>query len=337
MKVVTFGELMLRLSPPNNQRILQSKSYCSSYAGSEANVAVSLSMFGIASKFITALPDNIIGKTAMSQLMSHGVDTSDILHLDGRIGIYFVESGYSQRPSSVIYDRNNSVISNTKISDFNWNSLLESYDWFHFSGITPALSKELAFICEQALMEAKKLGLTVSCDLNYRNKLWSKEEASRVMKRYMKYIDVLIGNEEDAKIIFGFDYTTQDSQNINLNDYESIMREIHKVYGIKKIYFTLRESINATRNKWSSIGFDGELFFVSRKYDIDILDRLGAGDSFSAGIIYSEINKLPTQEIVDFATAASCLKHTIHEDFNIVTLDEVKSLMNGKETGRIKR
>lgn len=337
MKVVTFGELLLRLTPPSNQRILQSKCFNSSYAGSEANVAVSLSSLGITTSFITALPDDIIGKTALSQLRFHGVETSDIIFNDGRIGIYFVESGYSQRPSKVIYDRKYSVISNTNTSDFNWSLLLASYDWFHFSGITPALSEDLATICEEALIEAKRLGLTVSCDLNYRKKLWSKEEASCIMSRYMKYIDVLIGNEEDAKIIFGFDYSTKDSQNIQIDHYESIIRNINKKHGIKKIYFTLRESINATRNKWSSIGFDSGKIFVSRKYDIDILDRLGAGDSFSAGIIYSEINKYSMQQTVDFATAASCLKHTIHEDFNIVTLDEVKSLMDGTGSGRIKR
>jgi len=328
---------MLRLSPPDNNRIMQSKSFNSSYAGSEANVSVSLSRFGIQSKFISALPSNIIGHTALSQLRYHGVDTSDILFKEGRIGIYFVESGYSQRPSLVVYDRKSSVIANTKTTDYNWKTIFESNDWFHFSGITPALSKELSQACENALIEAKKMGLRVSCDLNFRNKLWSKEKASSVMRRYMKYIDVLIGNEEDAKIIFGFDYTDNDSQKVKINEYEIIMKEINKNYGIKKIYFTLRESISATKNHWGSIGYDGEEFFLSNKYEIEILDRLGAGDSFAAGIIYSEINDFSTQKSINFATAASCLKHTIHEDFNIVTLEEVFDLMNGPGTGRIKR
>lgn len=337
MRIITFGELMLRLTPPQNLRIIQTKNFNSSFAGSEANVAVSLANLGINSCFVTSLPSNNLGNTALSHLRFYGVETTYILQKPGRLGIYLVEDGFSQRPSTVLYDRENSVFSKSTKLDFDWDKIFDSSDWFHFSGITPALSVELPDICEEALIKAKKLGLTVSCDLNYRNKLWNKEEASRVLNRYMKYIDVLIGNEEDAKIIFGFDYSTKDSQNIQIDHYESIIRNINEKHGIKKIYFTLRESINATRNKWSSIGFDSGKIFVSRKYDIDILDRLGAGDSFSAGIIYSEINKFSMQQTVDFATAASCLKHTIHEDFNIVTLDEVKSLMDGTGSGRIKR
>lgn len=337
MKVLTFGELMMRLMVPNNFRFKQAKSFEVSYAGSEASVAVSLSNYGIDAGFITVLPNNDFGKTACSYMQFHGVDTSKILFHDGRMGLYFVESGFSNRATKVVYDRANSVISQIKIDDIKWDEVFEDYDWFHFSGITPALSDELVYICEVALKEAKKQNIIVSCDLNYRGKLWSESKASNLMQKYMSYIDILIGNEEDAKIIFGLKYENSNSDKVDLEEYKLIMNDIKKRYKFDKIYFTLRESIDASHNFWSSIGYDGNGYFVSSKYDINILDRLGAGDSFSAGVIFGEINGLNVQETIEFATAASCLKHTIREDFNIVTKEEVFDFLNNNNHGRIKR
>ena len=337
IKVITFGELMLRLTPPQNLRIIQTKTYNSCFAGSEANVAVSLRNLGVDSSFITSLPTNNLGIAALSQLRFYGVNTTHILQKNGRLGIFLVEEGYSQRASTVLYDRENSVFSKSKKDDFNWSTIFESYDWFHFSGITPALSEELADICETALIEAKRKGLNVSCDLNYRSKLWDKNNASLTMRRYMPYIDVLIGNEEDAKTIFGYDYTNDDSKEVDISEYERIMVDLHNKYRFKKIYFTLRESINSNINEWSSVGYDGLKLYKSRKYSINVLDRLGAGDSFSASIIYGEVKKFDTQHIIDFATASSCLKHSIHEDFNNVSVEEICDLLNGISSGRIKR
>lgn len=337
MKVVTFGELLLRLNPQFNKTIFQADSFDISYAGSEANVAVSLSNFALNSILISALPNNELGVAAISKLKMHGIDTSKIVIKEGRIGVYFVEMGFSQRASKVIYDRSNSVFSNVRIDDFDWNQIFRDTDWFHFSGITPALSEEMPYICEKALIEAKKRGLKISFDINFRSKLWPKEQASLIMLRYMKYIDVLIGNEEDVKVVFGLNYSDYDTYSIDTIQYSNLLKSISDTYNLKKIYLTLRESISATRNIWSSIAISEGKIVRSRKYEIDIIDRLGAGDSFSAGVIYGELMNYDTSKVLDFATAASCLKHTIHQDFNLVSIEEIMELMNSNGSGRIQR
>lgn len=330
---------MLKFSPANYQRIYQSSQMNVEYAGAEANVAVSLANYGLAPIFICKLPDNDLGDSAINALRHYGVNVDSIVRGGERIGIYFVEKGASQRPSKVIYDRKGSAIACAQPEDFNWDKIFEDTKWFHFTGITPALSDSLAQICLDACRVAKSKGLTISCDLNYRKKLWSRDKAKEVMTELCKYVDVCIANEEDASDVFGINAEKSDVNcgKINKQSYASVARQLQQQFGFKYVAITLRESISASDNNWSAILYDGENIYNSRKYSIHLVDRIGGGDSFGAGLIYGLLEYQEAQQALEFAVAASCLKQTIEGDFNLVKVNEVQQLLHGNGTGRIQR
>ena len=338
-KVATFGEIMLKLSPQSYQRIMQSQVMNVEYAGSEANVAVSLSNYGIETMFVSKLPKNELGKSAVNRLRQFGVDVSHIIRGGERIGIYFVEKGASQRSSMVIYDRTHSALAEAKKSDFDWHRVFQNVAWFHFSGITPALSDSLEEICINACRIAKEMGITVSCDLNYRKKLWSKEKANLVMTELCKYVDVCIANEEDAADVFGIEaeHSIVNTGILDIHAYANVASQLQSRFGFKLVAITLRESLSANDNNWSAILYDGEKIYNSRKFGIHVVDRIGGGDSFDAGLIYSCLQGYDRQKALDFAVAASCLKQTIEGDFNLVSLTEVENLMRSTGSGRIVR
>jgi 2-dehydro-3-deoxygluconokinase len=337
--IVTFGEIMLRLAPIGYQRFLQSPSFEATFGGGEANVAVSLSNFGLKSSFVSKLPDNDIGQSAISELRKYGVETSFISLGGERVGIYYLEKGASQRPSKVIYDRKFSSVSMSKPQDFDFDSIMKNAAWFHFTGITPALGEALPEICENACKKAKEYGVTISCDLNYRKNLWTTENANEIMSKLMEYVDICIANEEDTEKVFGIKPEKSDVSGglINFSDYEKIARKLSDRFDFKKVCITLRESINANDNNWSAMLFDESGVYFSKKYPIHIVDRVGGGDSFAAGIIYALVNNYSQQETIEFAVAASCLKHTIEGDFNIVSIQEINNLLKGDGTGRVQR
>ena len=338
MKVLTFGELLLRLNAPGYEKLFQGDNLKASFCGAEANVAVSLANFGINSKFVTKLPDNDIGRAAIRSLNYFNVDTSNVVFGNGRMGLYFLEKGSSQRPSKIIYDRSYSAISTAKTDEFNWDYIFNGVSWFHFSGINPALSKSLFDITLEACQVAKKKGIRVSCDLNYRQKLWSSEEAQKAMKVLLTYVDVCIGNEEDAQKALGIDIENDiDGAKLNVAGYEQIAKTINKEYGCKYIAFTLRESYSANFNGWSAILFNDNMVYQSRRYEIQLVDRVGGGDSFSAGLIYGLLTNMSNQDTIDFAVASSCLKQTIEGDFNRSSVEDVFALMNGSGNGRVQR
>lgn len=341
MKVLSFGEILLRLSSPGYTRLFQNDSLNATFCGGEANVAASLAILGLESAFLTKLPTGPVGQAAINSLRQFGVDTSKIMRTNGRMGLYYLEKGASQRPSTVIYDREASAIALSKRSDFDWDNIFSDIDWFHFTGITPALSDELANICIDACKTAKSKGITISCDLNYRKKLWSSEKAQSVMKKIMPYIDVCIANEEDAYKVLGIKTENNDveSGNLNKSGYESAAKEICQKYGCKYTAFTLRESYSASDNGWSAMLYDSskDKSYFSKKYDIHIVDRVGGGDSFTAGLIYSLIDGKSNQDVVDFAAAASCLKQTMEGDYNRTTVDEVTKLLKNGGSGRVQR
>ena len=338
-KVVTFGEIMLKLSAKGNQRLLQAKEMNVEYAGAEANVAVSLANFGVPVAYVSRLPENDFGRAACMNLRAFGVNTDSIAWAGNRMGIYFAEKGASQRPSKVVYDRAHSAISEATSVDFDWENIFKDAQWFHFTGITPALGPNVAEICFQACQQAKKMGLTVSCDLNYRSKLWTKEEAQKTMSRLAEYIDVCIANESDIADVFGIVAKDSDVEKGQLQQasYEIVAEQLLQKFNFQKVAITLRESISANDNNWSAMLFDGKKAVNSRKYAVHIVDRIGSGDAFAAGLIYGLINGYDSQKAVDFAAAASCLKHSIEGDFNLVSKAEVESLMNNNFTGRIQR
>lgn len=338
-KVVTFGELMLRLAPENYLRFVQSDKYEATFGGAEANVAVSLANYGVDVAFVSKLPDHEIGQCAVNSLRKFGVDTSKIVRGGDRVGIYYCEKGASQRPSKVIYDRAYSAISMAKEQDFDWNKIFDGVDWFHFTGITPALSDEVAKISLIAVKKARELGITVSCDLNFRKKLWSKEKANSVMSELCGYIDYCIANEEDAKDVFGIEADNTDiySGKLDREGYISVAKKLTDRFGFKGVAITLRESLSANDNNWSAMLYtDGKASF-SKKYAMHIVDRVGGGDSFGAGLIYSLINGYDSQKAIEFAVAASCLKHSIEGDYNLVSLKEVEALAGGNASGRVQR
>lgn len=338
-RIVTFGEIMLRLSPPGYLRFGQADSFDVTYGGGEANVAVSLANYGENVAFVTKLPDNPIGKAAVASLRQHGVSIENIAWGGDRIGIYFLEKGASQRPSKVVYDRKSSAIAQVEPPDFNWEKIFEGVQWFHFTGITPALGPKIADICKTACIEAKKAGAKISCDLNYRKKLWSSTEAKTVMSELMKYVDVCIANEEDAEKVFGIKAINNSiiSGELNRQGYESVAKELAETFDFEKVAITLRESISASDNYWSAMIYDGKECYFSKKYHIHIVDRVGGGDSFGGGLIYGLLNKTDVREALEFAVAASCLKHTVEGDFNEVTLEEVEALAEGDGSGRVQR
>ncbi len=338
-KVVTFGELMMKLSPLGYARFVQSHQFNVEYSGAEANVAVALSSFGVPAVFVSALPGNEIGDAALNALRHYGVDSSGVIRKEGRLGIYFAEKGASQRPSKVIYDRSYSAISMTDVSDFDWDKLFEGASWFHFTGITPALSDTLASICLLACQTAKAKGVTVSCDLNYRSKLWAKEKAGKIMSQLCEYVDVCIANEADAADVFGISAIGSEVETgmIDTASYAEVARQLSKRFGFQTVCITLRESISASDNNWSAILYEGGSVYHGKKYPIHIVDRIGGGDSFAAGLIYSLLTGKTPQDAVEFASAAACLKHTIEGDFNMVTASEVESLVKSHGTGRVIR
>lgn len=339
MKTVCFGELMMRLNPEGYNRIRQAGRFEISYAGGEANVAVSLANYGLHSCFVSKLPDNEIGTGALESIRKYGVDTSGILRGGDQIGIYFVEKGASQRPSKVIYDRQNSAVALSETSEYDWDSIFEDVNWFHFTGITPALSVSLAQVCMEACQEAKKKGITVSCDLNYRNKLWTKEKACKVMSDLMPYVDVCIANEEDANNVFGIKAKDTDVENGKLNKegYISVAKELTERFHFKAVAITLRTSISASDNKWAGMLYTGNEAYFSKEYLIHIVDRVGGGDSFGGGLIYAMQSGFDSRKTIEYAVAASCLKQTIEQDFNLVSVKEVEALMAGNGSGRVLR
>ena len=339
MKVVTFGELMLRLAPEGYNRFVQSEKFGATFGGGEANVAVSLANYGVDASFVTKLPAHEIGQMAVNSMRKYGINTKDIVRGGNRIGIYYVEKGASQRPSKVIYDRSYSAIAEARKEDFDWTHIFEGAEWFHFTGITPALSKNAAEICLDACKKAKKKGLTVSCDLNYRKKLWTREEARNTMTNLMKYVDICISNEEDAKDVFNICSENSDAEKGKLNreGYKNVAKQLKEKFGFLYIAITLRESISANDNYWSGLLYDGKEYYFSKKYLMHIVDRVGGGDSFGGGLIYGLMKGYDPQKAIEFAVAASCLKHSIEGDYNLVDETEVKSLAEGNGSGRVQR
>ena len=338
-KVITMGEIMLRLSTPNNEKFIQADEFDINYGGGEANVAVSLANYGHEAEFVTAVPDNEIGECAVAALRKYNVATSHIAKCGQRLGIYFLESGSAMRPSKVVYDRANSSIATATEADFDFDAIFDGADWFHFTGITPAISDSAAALTEKALIAAKKHGVKVSVDLNFRKKLWSSEKAQKVMTGLMKYVDVCIGNEEDAELCLGFKPEADvEGGETNAEGYKGIFRAMAREFGFKYVVSTLRESYSATHNGWKAMIYNGEEFYESKRYDIfPIIDRVGGGDSFSGGLIHGLLTMKSQGEALEFAVAASALKHTIPGDFNLVSAAEVQSLAGGNANGRVQR
>lgn len=339
MKVVTFGEIMLRLAPNGYYRFFQDDQLQATFGGGEANVAVSLANFDVPVSYVTKLPKHAIGQAAVNSLRYFGVNTDDIVRGGDRVGIYFLEKGASQRGSVCIYDRAHSAIQEADPSDFNWEKIFEGADWFHFTGITPALGKNMVEACKAACIAAHKLGVKVSCDLNYRGKLWTRAEAREAMTELCKYVDVCISNEEDAKDVFGIEAENTDITGGKLNHegYKSVAKQLMDRFGFEKVAITLRTSISASDNDLAGMLYDGENFCFSKSYHLHIVDRVGGGDSFGAGLIYALLNGYDSQAAVDFAVAASALKHSVEGDFNRVTLQEVQKLAGGDGSGRVQR
>lgn len=338
-KVVTLGEIMLRLTTPNFQRFVQAESFDAIYGGGEANVAVSLTNYGYEGLFVSKLPKHEIGQAAINHLRRYGVNTNYIARGGDRVGIYYLETGASMRPSKVIYDRAYSSIAQADISDFDFDEIFKDAKWFHFSGITPALGENAVRITEEALKTAKKYGVTTSVDLNYRKNLWTPEEAQKVMSHLMQWVDVCIGNEEDAHLTLGFKpgETNVTSGDLELTGYESIFKQMKEKFGFKFVISSLRESYSASDNGWSACAYDGHEFYHSKKYDIRIVDRVGGGDSFASGVIYGLLEGKNFKDALEFGVAASALKHTIHGDFNMVSVEEVETLLSGDSSGRVQR
>ncbi len=342
-KVVTFGEIMLRLKSPAYERFFQSPELEATFGGGEANVAVSLANYGMDASFVTVLPKNDIADACIRELRGFGVDTGKIVRRDGRLGIYYLETGAVQRPSKVVYDRSGSAIAESRAGDIDWKKVFEGATWFHLTGITPAISQGAADLSLEAVRTAKELGVHVSCDLNYRKNLWKYgKRADEVMTELVKYVDTVIANEEDFQKSLGLSAESasaaQEGQ-IDVELYRKIASGAMEKYpNIRRVAITLRESRSANHNDWSACLYNGRDFFLSRKYSItDIVDRVGGGDSFGGGLIYGLNTYDSEKDALEFAVAASCLKHTIPGDYNRVTAAEVEALMKGSGTGRVQR
>ena len=338
-RVITFGELMVRLQPYNYERFVQADHLEFTFGGGEANVAVSLANYGMDAAYVTKLPAHAIGQAAVNSLRRYGVDTSLIVRGGDRVGIYYNEKGASQRPSVCIYDRAHSAIQESDPSDFDWDRIFAGADWFHFTGITPALGPNMVEACEAACKAAKARGIKISCDLNYRGKLWTRAQAREAMTRLCKYVDVCISNEEDAKDVFGIEAEATDitAGELNKEGYKSVARQLMDKFGFEKVAITLRESKSAFDNDWSAMLYDGKNYCFSKLYHLHIIDRIGGGDSFGGGLIYALLSGYDTQSAVEFAVAASALKHSIEGDYNFATLAEVQKLMGGDGSGRVQR
>ncbi len=338
---LTFGEIMLRLKAPGHERFFQSPVLEATFGGGEANVAVGLSWFGEKVYYVSVIPDNPLGDACVAELRKHGVDTSRILKKGERLGIYFLEPGANQKPSRVIYDRAHSAISEALPGDFDWNEVFKGIDWFHITGITPAISQNAAELSIEAVRKAKELGLTVSCDLNYRKKLWKYgKDAPEVMRELLKYVDIAIANEEDCQKSIGIEIDVDvESGKLDTEKYRALTEKVLYEFGnLSKIAITMRESHSADYNGWSAVLNNRREFIVSKKYEIhDIVDRVGGGDTFSAGLIYGIANLPGDREALDFAVAASCLKHSIPGDLPLIRREEVEALMRGGGSGRVQR
>jgi 2-dehydro-3-deoxygluconokinase len=342
-KVITFGEIMLRLATPQNLRFSQAGSFDATFGGGEANVAVSLANYGIQVEFISRIPQNDIGEACIITLKKYGVGTNYVLRGGERLGIYFLEKGSVNRGSKVIYDRAHSAVNELKKGLIDWDKIFSDASWFHWTGITPAISQNTADVCLEAITKANEKGITISCDLNFRKNLWKYgKSAQEVMPEFVKYCDIVLGNEEDAEMTLGIKPEGVDikSGKLNRESYLSVSKKIMKQFpGIKKVITTLRGSISADHNTWSGILYNGKDFFEAPTYDIThIVDRVGGGDAFMGGLIYGFLTyKNDDQKVLNFAVAASCLKHTIYGDFNLVTVEEVEKLMSGDASGRVSR
>lgn len=338
-KIITLGEIMLRLSPDGNDRFIQTDHFRIIPGGGEANVAVSLANYGHDAYFVSKLPKHEIGQIAVNALRRYGVDTRYIARGGSRIGLYYAETGASMRPSKVIYDRANSSIAEADPSDFDFDAIMDGAQWFHWSGITPAISDKAALLVKLACEAAKRHGVTVSVDLNFRKKLWTSEKAISVMRPLMQYVDVCIGNEEDAQLCLGFKPDADvEGGKTDASGYHKIFEQMHREFGFKYVVSTLRESHSATHNGWKALIYNGKDFYESRHYDImPIVDRVGGGDSFSGGLIHGLLTKESQGEALEFAVAASALKHTVNGDFNLVSADEVEALAAGNANGRVQR
>ncbi len=338
-KVVTLGEVMMRLTTPDFKRFVQSDSFDVTYGGGEANVAVALCNYGLNGVFVSKVPDTAIGQSAINHLRRYGVDTQFVARGGKRLGIYFLEIGASMRASQVIYDRADASITDAAISEFDFDKIFEGADWFHTTGITPALSDEAAALTEAALKAARAKGITTSIDLNYRKKLWSKEKAREVMTRLCQYVDVCVGNEEDANDSLGFVSKGTDvtKGELNLDGFKDVCRQMKEKFGFKYIASTLRESHSASDNGWSALVYDGNEFYHTKEYEVRIVDRVGSGDSFASGFIYGLVTGKSMKDAADFGVAASALKHTIPGDLNHATLSDVENLVKGDGSGRVQR
>ena len=339
MKYVCFGEIMGRLSPVGYKRFVQADCFEVIYGGGEANVAASLANFGMNASYVTKLPDNDIGKSALRTLRAHGVDTADIVWGGERLGLYYCEKGASQRPSKVIYDRKYSSISAATCADFDWKKIFEGAGWFHFTGITPALSDSCAAICLEAVKTAKEMGLTVSCDLNFRKNLWTTEKAGKVMGELMPYVDVAIANEEDCEKVFGIKAAGTDitGGKLSHDGYKEVAKKLSETFSIPTVAITLRGSVSASDNNWAAMLYRNGAYHFSKSYAVHIVDRVGGGDSFGAGLISALTNGYGDAEAIEFAVAASALKHSIEGDMNEVSVAEVKALAGGDGSGRVQR
>lgn len=339
--IVTFGEIMLRLAPPGFERFLQSPTFAATWGGGEANVAVSTAGFGLPSTFVTVAPSNPIGDAMVAEMRRFNVDTSRIVRGKGRMGIYFLEAGANQRPSKVVYDREYSSIALAKPGDIDWDVALAGATWFHTTGITPAISESAAALAMESVQAAHAKGITVSCDLNFRKNLWKwGKKASEVMSELVKYVDVVIANEEDCQAALGIEAGVDvHSGHLDQSAYKSLAARVVAAYpNIRTIAITLRESKSASHNGWSACLYDGKDFLMSRHYEItNIVDRVGGGDSFAGGLIYGLNTLSSKQEALEFAVAASCLKHSLPGDFNRFTVDEVSTLLKGDGSGRVQR
>ncbi|HUV08240.1 MAG TPA: sugar kinase [Spirochaetia bacterium] len=331
-RAVFFGELLMRLDTKRFERFVQARQWDVYYTGGEANAAVSLANFGIGSTVVSAVPDNEIGQACINYIRQFGVDTDYILRQGNRLGILFVETGASQRPSRVIYDRSGSSFTEIKPGDLPWKQIFRDEHWFHFTGTAPALGKNAAEVVSEACMIAHRLGLTVSCDLNYRRKLWSAGNARSTMQALMKDVDVLIGNGMDAGLLLA----PQENES-GETDPDLLARDLLDRYSFKAVALTSRKAVSASENDWSGYLYDGKDAYRSKEYRIRMVDRIGGGDAFTGALIYGFLKGLDTQLCLDFAVAAACLKHSIHGDFNLVSVEEVMSLLSGEDPGRVQR
>lgn len=339
-RIVLFGELLMRLQTKGYQRIVQAREFDVYYSGAEANLGVALGAFGIDCHLVSSVPPNEVGQACLQYLRQYRLNLDRVRVNGHRLGIYFVETGASQRPSTFLYCRKGSSITELEPKDFDWHEILAGKHWFHFTAITPALGDNVAAITRDACVAASQQGLTVSCDLNFRKKLWSKQKAREVMTELMEYVDILFTNEEEVETVFGIqaEGTNVKSGKLNHHGYEDVAMKLSRQFKLQYVSFSLRRSISATVNDWSGALFDGKRFYTSRTYHLDhIVDRVGGGDAYASGIIYGLLTGQDLQETVEFAAAASCLKHTIPGDFNLATFDEVMALMHGDGSGRIQR